>query len=171
VRRAILALAICALVATVIAPMTAAQARDEVVSEYWPEGTPSTPGGAGAQVEELPAGSFAQTCDYPHFSTTAYQQGKYEFAVKCYWTKLSGPATSAKLTVQLQYYNYNTNAWANMGAPTVKTVASNVKVTDAATCSPGTKRTLRGIMDTDIVGYPDPGGWYPGPQITRTCSP
>jgi RHS repeat-associated protein len=101
--------------------------------------------------------------DYPHFSITAYRRGVYEYVVTAWWSKISGPGSTATLTVKLQWQP-STGGWLNMGVPTRLSVPPGPrnKVVAAAACTPGTSRRLRGAVDFDMDGYPDPPGWQYG---------
>jgi RHS repeat-associated protein len=113
---------------------------------------------------------FGQRVDYPHFSITAFRLGRYEYVVKARWLYRGGPARVARLTLWLQW-KPSGGGWLNMGRPTVATVSAGKDVVKATKCVPNEVRTLRGALDTDIVGYNDPGGNAHSSERIVKCAP
>jgi RHS repeat-associated protein len=109
--------------------------------------------------------------DYPHFSTTAYQlRGKYEYVVKAFWEPRTGPAQLVRLKVWLQWKPAH-GGWLNMGRSSTAVVRAFNRVTAAAACTPGTRRTLRGAADADVIGYVDPPNINHGYPRSVECNP
>ena len=109
--------------------------------------------------------------EHPHFSTSAFRQGRYEYAVKAWWLLTRGPAgTTATLTLELQLKQ--DGFWFTIGI-TRRSVPPGPrnKVTAAAACVPNTVSTLRGRLDTDIDRVWDTPFKKKGDEKDVPCSP
>ncbi|WP_171167413.1 hypothetical protein [Streptomyces sp. I05A-00742] len=97
------------------------------------------------------ADTFMTRGDYVHFSGTV--QGRIN--AHGWWTKNSGPATSAKVTIWLQ----GGSGWRTLDKG-VKTVPPGGGSNKRAVANWGctnfvAKNDFRSVVDVDIVGYPD----------------
>ncbi|MBZ4324273.1 hypothetical protein [Streptomyces huiliensis] len=112
---------------------------------------PAQAAGHGEGAGRAAADTFFTRGDYVHFSGTA--PGRIN--AHGWWTKNSGPATMAKVTIWLQ----GGTGWRTLDKG-VKTVPPGGGSNKRAVANWGctnfvAKNDFRSVVDVDIVGYPD----------------
>jgi hypothetical protein len=103
-------------------------------------------------------GSFQTRYDNVHLSSTS----PYPASGHGWWQIIEGPATRAKVTIQLQARRYPyTGSWTNVGVPGSKTVYSGGGSANRAAANAACKNRIesvqwRSVVDVDLIGYADP---------------
>jgi hypothetical protein len=106
-----------------------------------------------SQVSQANAEAFSTQGDYVHISSTPPRAASGHG----WWSKGTGNATYAVVTVQLQINR--SGSWSNVGLPGRATVGpgggAGNRVTARMECSDTTTHEWRSIIDVDVVGYVD----------------
>ncbi|MFF3402355.1 hypothetical protein ACFYW6_28030 [Streptomyces sp. NPDC002659] len=98
-------------------------------------------------------GAFETKGDNVHFSHTV----RGAINAHGWWKRLSGPATKAKVTIELQVKSGTGWRTLNTGSKTVYSGGGSAKRASAAwKCTNLIQRhTFRSVIDVDLIGYPD----------------
>jgi hypothetical protein len=125
---------------------------------------------AGADQRAAAARNVFQTLgDAVHLSSTPPPA----MSAHGWWRRISGPATQARVTVQIQQH---WGGWVSVGSPGVATVRSGGGAGNRATARVGCHQyagrtyTYRSIVDVDIIGYNDTPEKLYTPARETNCS-
>ncbi|MET9801173.1 hypothetical protein [Streptomyces sp. NPDC006368] len=112
-------------------------------------------------------GAFVTAGDRVHFSHTV----RGSINAHGWWKRLSGPATTAKVTVWLQVKNGSGWTTLTKGVKTVRSGGGSGKRTPAAwKCTNLIERhSFRSVIDVDLVGYPDQDNKKITDTVTLYC--
>lgn len=125
--------------------------------------------GAGDQRAAAARALFETLGDRVHVSSTPPPA----MSAHGWWRRISGPATTARVTVQIQQH---WGGWVSVGAPGVAVVRSGGGAGNRATARVrchryrGRTYTYRSVVDVDIIGYNDSAEKLYTPAAETNCS-
>lgn len=146
----------------VVASPSTAESRESGQSSY--------SGSIGDTAVDYGVEGYTEELDYPHISTS---DGPRAVSVHGWWQKVSGPATSATVTVELEAKGPNDMFFHTVGKQTLKAVAPGGgrgnRATARVECKDKTPTRFRGKVDIDINHYVDPANKKYGKEVTLNC--
>lgn len=130
----------------------------DLVQTVIPTATTTYPLAATAKV-----GVFLTKGDYVHVT-------RGQASGHGWWVKGTTKATTAKVTVQLQYKPKKSSSWNNRGTKGVRTIkpGTSKRANARMTCRSSATKSWRSWVDVDLVGYLDtPNKLYTGARSLR----